>query len=166
MISNITVQVASEYKGKISEKLIINIAETARELGSGGLCLSSIAILLTNDQNLKNLHYRYLKENTVTDVLAFPYNEIWEQGKLIDKSPQKSLDDEYNHLGDIVVSYSQANKQAIMYGHKIQIELATLIAHGTLHLLGFDHFEDSQKILMKNKTLMILKEFNFSNKTL
>ena len=166
MISNITVQIASEYKNKISKNFLINIAETARTFGSGGLCLSSIAILLTNDQNLKSLHFRYLKENTVTDVLAFPYNKIWEQGKLINKSTEIHLDNEDNHLGDIAISYPQAKRQAIMYGHKIQTELATLVAHGTLHLLGFDHIEPPENILMKNKTLMILKKTHLSNKTL
>ena len=115
---------------------------------------------------MKSLHYRYLEENTVTDVLAFPYNEIWKEGKLLNGSTIDTLDNEHNHLGDIIVSFPQAQKQAQMYKHQIEIEIATLIAHGTLHLLGFDHFKQSENILMKEKTLMILKKFNFSNQTL
>ena len=70
-----------------------------------------------------------------------------------------------SHLGDIIVSFPQAQKQSNLYQHSIEVEIATLVAHGTLHLLGFDHFEPNETILMKEKTLMILKNFNFDNKT-
>ena len=166
MSSNITVQINLEYQKKISQKLIVDVANIARKIGSKDLCSSSIGIVITNNEELKNLHYRHLEKNTVTDVLAFPYNEIWKEGKLLNDLTIDTLDNEYNHLGDIIISFPQAQKQAQMYKHQIEIEMATLIAHGTLHLLGFDHFEPSENILMKEKTLMILKKFNFSNQTL
>ena len=166
MSANITVQINLEYQKNISQKLIIDVANIARKIGSKGLCSSSIGIVITNNEELKSLNYRYLEENTVTDVLAFPYNEIWKEGKLLNGSTIDTLDNEHNHLGDIIVSFPQAQKQAQMYKHQIEIEIATLIAHGTLHLLGFDHFKQSENILMKEKTLMILKKFNFSNQTL
>ena len=166
MSSNITVQINLEYQKNISQKLIADVANIARKVGSKGLCSSSIGIVITNNEELKSLHYRYLEENTVTDVLAFPYNEIWKEGKLLNGLTIDTLDNEHNHLGDIIVSFPQAQKQAQMYKHQIEIEMATLIAHGTLHLLGFDHFEPSENILMKEKTLTILKKFNFSNQTL
>ncbi|HJN58749.1 MAG TPA: rRNA maturation RNase YbeY [Dehalococcoidia bacterium] len=166
MSANITVQINLEYQKNISQKLIVDVANIARKIGSKGLCSSSIGIVITNNEELKSLHYRYLEENTVTDVLAFPYNEIWKEGKLLNGSTIDTLDNEHNHLGDIIVSFPQAQKQAQMYKHQIEIEIATLIAHGTLHLLGFDHFKQSENILMKEKTLMILKKFNFSNQTL
>ena len=166
MSANITVQINLEYQKNISQKLIVDVANIARKIGSKGLCSSSIGIVITNNEELKSLNYRYLEENTVTDVLAFPYNEIWKEGKLLNGSTIDTLDNEHNHLGDIIVSFPQAQKQAQMYKHQIEIEIATLIAHGTLHLLGFDHFKQSENILMKEKTLMILKKFNFSNQTL
>ncbi|MBM31342.1 MAG: rRNA maturation RNase YbeY [Chloroflexi bacterium] len=166
MSSNITVQINQEYKSKISKKLLIDVAKIARDLGSKNLCSDSIAIQVTNDKNLKKFNYLYLKENTVTDVLAFPYNEIWKEGKLLKDLTKDTLDNEYNHLGDIIVSFPQAQKQSKLYQHSIEIEMATLVAHGALHLLGFDHFEPNENILMKEKTLMILKQFNFDNKTL
>ena len=166
MSSNITVQINQEYKNKISKKLLINVAKISRELWSKNLCSGSIAIEITNNENLKKFNYFYLKENTVTDVLAFPYNEIWKEGKLLKNLTKDTLDNEYNHLGDIIVSFPQAQKQSNLYKHSIEVEIATLVAHGTLHLLGFDHFEPNETILMKEKTLMILKNFNFDNKTL
>ena len=99
MSSNITVQINQEYKNKISKKLLINVAKISRELGSKNLCSGSIAIEITNNENLKKFNYLYLKENTVTDVLAFPYNEIWKEGKLLKNLTKDTLDNEYNNLG-------------------------------------------------------------------
>jgi probable rRNA maturation factor len=53
------------------------------------------------------------------------------------------------HLGEVVISYPQAQKQAVTHRHSVKIEMAILIIHGTLHLLGYDHGEAEEKKRMQ-----------------
>jgi probable rRNA maturation factor len=74
--------------------------------------------------------------------------------------PFVSPPDGIRHLGEVVISYPQAVKQAQEQGHGVTRELALLIVHGILHLLGYDHElpADEQKMRDKeNKVLSILE---------
>jgi probable rRNA maturation factor len=53
------------------------------------------------------------------------------------------------HLGDIAISLERARAQAAEYGHSFERELAYLLTHGTLHLLGFDHEDDDEQRAMR-----------------
>jgi len=88
---------------------------------------SELSLLLTGDDQIKLLNRAYRKKNRPTDVLAFAQRE----GKHGDRAG--SL------LGDLVVSVPTARRQASARGIDLMSELTVLLAHGLLHLLGWDH---------------------------
>ncbi len=92
--------------------------------GGGG----EISVLLVGPGAIRRLNREHRGRDTVTDVLAFP----------IDDDPDE-LPGVPRMLGDVVVCLEQARTQAVELGHSPAEELATLLAHGTLHLLGYDH---------------------------
>ncbi len=99
------------------------INERASEKGSG-----TIAVRYVTDEEIQLLNKDYRAKDEVTDVLAFSYKE----GRQVEEET----------LGDVVISVAQAKRQ--MKDRDIQSELAMLIVHGVLHVLGYDHEEPNQ----------------------
>ena len=79
-----------------------------------------------------------------TDVLSFAMNELGEE------EPDFDFSGEVNVLGDIVVSLEKAQEQSQEYGHSLERELGYLVAHGMLHLLGYDHETEEERKLMRD----------------
>ena len=63
-------------------------------------------------------------------------------------------------LGDIVISKEKVISQAEEYGHSIEREYAFLIAHSMLHLFGYDHMEDDERMIMEEKQEEILERLH------
>jgi probable rRNA maturation factor len=95
---------------------------------------TSLSLLLTDDKRLRQLNRDFRQTDSATDVLSFPANE---------PLPNKSEPQLY--LGDIAISVPYAHKQAQMNGHSLVAELQLLAIHGVLHLLGYDHLEQTEK---------------------
>jgi len=89
----------------------------------------TVTVVLAGDRTLARLKGRFLGEPRSTDVLAFPIQETWPDGE--------------THLGDIVISLPTAVRQARRHRHSLERELAILLVHGFLHLLGYDHTRDN-----------------------
>ncbi|MFQ6041086.1 MAG: rRNA maturation RNase YbeY [Candidatus Poribacteria bacterium] len=104
-----------------------------------------VSVLLTDDEEIQRLNRQYRGIDRATDVLAFAMRE--------------GMDSELNPylLGDIVISVQTAQRQAVDAGHGLDMELALLAVHGTLHLLGYDHEIESEATTMRNKEEMILR---------
>jgi probable rRNA maturation factor len=99
---------------------------------------SEVSILLVDNGYIKELNLIYRNRNVPTDVLSFAMNE------LADDEPEYDNIGEVNLLGDIVISLEQAVTQSQDYGHSLARELGYLVAHGMLHLLGYDHENDEE----------------------
>ncbi len=129
----IAVQNTVEKKHKVDTQLIRqSVTIVLDKLKSKN---SALTIRLTDDQEIKNLNNTYRSINKPTDVLSFEQNFIDpETGDL--------------YLGDIIISVDQAGRQAKERDHSLSLECAFLAIHGTLHLLGYDHIEPEEKILM------------------
>jgi len=118
---------------------------------------AEMGLLITDSKTIQKLNRIYRGEDKPTDVLAF------EMTSDVDKEPELpfvSAPNGIKHLGEVVISYPQAEKQAQEQGHGVTRELALLIVHGILHLLGYDHElpADEQKMRDKeNKILSILE---------
>lgn len=91
---------------------------------------SELSVRLIGDARMRRLNYEYRKRDRTTDVLAFPMRETT---LLQGKNPKTAL------LGDVVISLPTAIRQARESGRSIDVELATLLIHGVLHLCGYDH---------------------------
>jgi len=87
-----------------------------------------ISVSLVDDAEMTSLNNDFKGKNVPTDVLSF---EI-----------KKELEDGTFYLGDIVVNSQQAERQAKEYGNGVEREIAELVEHGVLHLLGIHHEED------------------------
>jgi rRNA maturation RNase YbeY len=81
---------------------------------------ADLSILLTDDAEIQALNRRFLRKNRPTDVLSFPMEER-------------------GVLGDVAISLETARIQAREQGHDILAEVTVLLAHGILHLCGYDH---------------------------
>ena len=104
----------------------------------GFLRNSEISILLVGDKKMKELNLYYRNKKKTTDVLSFPL--INESLKRLNLSTTKSLPPSSNlPLGDIVINLQQAKRQALERGLGLYEEVAQLLIHGFLHLLGYDH---------------------------
>ena len=107
-----------------------------------------VGLLLTGDDRVRQLNRDYRGEDRTTDVLAFAL----EESEVAFPRPSDALPS----LGQVVVSYPQAVRQAAEYGHTVEREVAFLVVHGLLHLLGFDHQrpDDEARMLSKQEAIM------------
>ena len=103
-----------------------------------------LSLKFVSDRQIQTLNARYRQQNKPTDVLAFASLEAD-----VPKPNDTGYLLEPLYLGDLVISLDTAAKQAQQQGHSLLRELAWLAAHGLLHLLGWDHPDDSslQKML-------------------
>lgn len=131
------------------EKLIEKVVSTVLEMEQIKKKLD-VYITLTNNENIRKINAEHRQIDKATDVLSFP---------MFDRSEIDSLkiDDEMEDiLGDIIVSVEKVREQAEEYGHSFERELAYLVTHGMLHLLGYDHMIDEEKVVMRKREEEIL----------
>ncbi|MDP9151605.1 MAG: rRNA maturation RNase YbeY [Myxococcota bacterium] len=105
-----------------------------------GLSKSELSILLTGDEQMRILNRLYRKKDRPTDVLAFSQRE----GELAARAGRL--------LGDVVISIPTARRQADARGQELRSEVAMLLAHGLLHLLGWDHVTAAEDRRMRKET--------------
>jgi len=111
-----------------------------------------VSITLTNPKNIQKLNKKYRNIDKETDVLSFPMFEKDE----IDEKIKKQDFQNYDILGDMVISIPRVEGQAIEYGHSFERELAYMVVHSFYHLMGYDHIEESDKHIMRPKEEYIL----------
>lgn len=117
-----------------------------------------IAVTLTNPENIRKLNKEYRNIDKETDVLSFPMFEKEEIKKIISQKEHVVEDT----LGDIIISVERVKEQAIEYGHSFERELAYMVVHGFYHLMGYDHIEEKDKLLMRPKEEKILQDLNIT----
>lgn len=117
-----------------------------------------VYVTLTNNDEIHKINMEYRKVDRPTDVLSFPMYERNEINKLKDEYK----DDVEKILGDIIISVEKVKEQAEEYGHSFERELAYLVTHGCLHLIGYDHMVDEEKKIMRKREEEILEILNFS----
>jgi len=98
-----------------------------------------VAVVVTDDEALRELNRRHRGVDEPTDVLAFPDET---------RGPFVGAPGLPRYLGDVIVSFRRAEAQAAEAGHDVQIELQLLVVHGVLHLLGYDDVTEEQRLRM------------------
>ena len=118
-------------------------------------------VLLTNDENIHTVNREMREVDRATDVLSFPEFDL-APGELPteeDADPGTGL----VPLGDMVISMEHVAAQAKEYGHSQRRELAYLVTHSVLHLLGYDHLDEGpQKKQMREREEAILAELGIT----
>ena len=112
-----------------------------------------MGLVICRQKRVRQLNKTYLGEDEPTDVLAFA---MLEQGATADLLPFTTPPDGIAHLGEVIISYPQAVKQAEEHCHSVKREVATLIIHGVLHLLGYSHDTPEPKRKMSAREAAIL----------
>lgn len=129
-----------------------------RALEQEGWTDAEVSVVLTTDEEIRELNLEYRGIDSPTDVLSFPLWENGDPGQVIDPdtASRSVAPGEPVALGDIVISLPRAVAQAEEYGHSLRRELAFLTVHGTLHLLGYDHVTQELEKTMRAKEEAIL----------
>ena len=125
---------------------------------------AQVYVLLTDNEEIHEINKEHRQIDRPTDVLSFPMVEYEEAGQF------DFLEDQYDcfHpetgellLGDIIISMDKVKEQAKAYGHSNTRELAFLVAHSMLHLMGYDHMVDEERKVMEAKQEEILKNCGY-----
>lgn len=109
-----------------------------------------VNIVLTNPENIRKMNKEYRNIDKETDVLSFPMFEKYELEE------RKSLNEDI--LGDIVISIERVKEQANEYGHSFERELSYMTVHGFYHLMGYDHIDEEDKVIMRQKEEVVLEK--------
>ncbi len=133
------------------------MAQQALEAGHGPTNVSlSLSLALADDETVRRLNRDYRGLDETTDVLAFAFHH---PGHYEGEGDPPPIPDEpfvappqgEKLLGEVVISYPQCVRQAQSEGHGVDEELALLVTHGVLHILGYDHLTPDEERVMRER---------------
>ena len=146
-------------------ELDLNYQEVAQRVGDAVLDYeqcpyeSEVELLLTMDEEIREMNREFRDIDRATDVLSFPMIAYESPAAFAFLEEDESCFDPDTGelmLGNIVISKQKVVEQAEEYGHTVEREYAFLIAHSMLHLLGYDHMEEEERAVMEKKQREIL----------
>jgi probable rRNA maturation factor len=105
-----------------------------------------VSIVLVGEDEMAIYNRRFMDRDGSTDVLAFPLEKL-----VPGMPPAAEPGGPPFNVGDIFVCPSVVRRQAADYGVTLERELALIVTHGLLHLLGYDHAEEEQALLMRRR---------------
>lgn len=120
-----------------------------------------VNLLLTMNDEIQEMNQNFRQIDRPTDVLSFPMIDYEEAGnfdfleEVMDAFHPESGE---LMLGDIVISKEKVISQAEEYGHSVEREYAFLIVHSMLHLFGYDHIEEDERMVMEAKQKEIMEQ--------
>jgi probable rRNA maturation factor len=152
----VSIHVLDDFDGLASQGWLKHVAESALAVASPESD-AGLSVVIADDAVVRDLNriHRGLDENT--DVLAFSFahgGEYYGDDRGVSGTGE-GIDfilppEERDTLGEVILSYEKARTQAAEAGHSLETELAVLLAHGVLHLLGHDHLEPDDEAAMKD----------------
>ncbi len=148
MSASVTVLIKEQpFPNEYADHLVgvVNHVLKQYDLGEG-----EVSLVLADDQFLHKLNSQYRNIDAPTDVLSFCY---------LDSDDGHFREELEFPVGDIYISVDRAREQAAQAGHPLEKELLLLVVHGILHLCGYDHAEEDETSLMKQREQEILGEF-------
>ena len=142
------------------EKIIADVASAvlvAENCPMEALCITTT---ITDDDGIHELNKEFRGIDKETDVLSFPNFDFETPGDfslvLENKTDYYDPDIDEFIMGDIVLNVNRVRQQAAEYGHSELREFAFLVAHSMLHLCGYDHMEEDERIVMEEKQNAVL----------
>lgn len=111
---------------------------------------AEISVTFTDNAGIRELNRQYRDKDIDTDVLSFPMGEngVYD----VDMETGAKI------LGDVVISMEKARDQAERFVHSFQREVGYLTAHSVLHLLGYDHIDNLEKVRMREKEELVMEQ--------
>ena len=114
---------------------------------------AELGLVIAGQERVRQLNLSYLGKDEPTDVLAFAMLPEQPKGDL---APFVAPPDGIQHLGEVIIAYPQAAIQAEEHRHSVRREIAILIIHGVLHLLGYEHDKPELERQMRAREAEIL----------
>lgn len=160
-VGDISVQVFDEFEGAVCYSWLEGVCQTVLEQED---VRENISLVIADDDTVRALNAEYRGLDKTTDVLSFAYDNEGEYYGEGDAPSDWSADDDFvlppgesSGLGEVIVSYPQAVRQAREAGHSVDLELAHLITHGILHLMGHDHMDDDEEREMNAREKSVME---------
>lgn len=130
---------------------------------------AEISITVTDNEGIRDLNRRFREIDAPTDVLSFPMTDFPAPAAydILEDEAADCFNPETGELllGDIIISEERAREQAEAYGHSLKRELAFLMAHSMLHLLGYDHMQPEEAAVMEQKQEAVLQSLGITRET-
>ncbi|HBA47544.1 MAG TPA: rRNA maturation RNase YbeY [Lachnospiraceae bacterium] len=127
---------------------------------------TQINVVLTDNEGIREINREYRGIDRETDVLSFPNVDFSREGvfEMDEDSEADYFDPDTGELilGDIMISLDKVFEQAESFGHSARREFAFLVAHSMLHLCGYDHMEDRERLVMEEKQEAVLQGLNIT----
>jgi len=154
MSQSLTVDVQLACAGEVPTEAVIQdwVSKACGQSGQSVNRSCEIAVRIVDAEEIQTLNQLYRKQDKTTNVLSFPGGEI-------DGLP----DDAIRMLGDIVICASVVAREAAERGKAPADHWAHMLVHGTLHLLGFDHTDDTEAAKMEALETSILAAGNVAD---
>lgn len=158
-----TINIDYEAEKKLDipyEKIITEIVEDALDYEN---CPyeAEVNVVLTDNEEIRQMNLEARNIDAATDVLSFPMidYEIASDFEHVEEAAEDYFNLETGELmlGDIMISVDKVEEQADKYGHSMSRELAFLVAHSMLHLCGYDHMVEEERLEMEQKQNEILE---------
>ncbi len=140
----VMVTIDDPFAGLIDPALLDGAAR--RVLEAERVPKAELGVVITDDETVRRLNREYAGEDAATDVLSFSLRE----GEAF------AAPDDVARLGEVIISYPTAERQAREAGHAIGAEVEHLLVHGVLHLLGYDHAQPADERAMRARESELL----------
>lgn len=122
---------------------------------------ATVNLLITDNEGIREFNRQYREIDRETDVLSFPNLDFDHPGDFSRAEDHQAdyFDPDSGELvlGDVIISADKVKEQAENYGHDEKREFAFLVAHSMLHLCGYDHVEDEERLVMEKKQEAVLQ---------
>jgi probable rRNA maturation factor len=144
----INIDIKPPYRRRLTQKWLREVV--AATLSSQKIDRPvELSLLVTGDEEVHKLNREYRGIDATTDVISFALSE--------NAAEFVTPPDRISRLGEVIISYPQAASQARENKQTIKAELAWLVVHGLLHLLGYDHQDDKSEAIMRKREDKILR---------
>ena len=137
------------FGARIAADWLTGVARITLEMERTPSC--QLSVVVTGDDQIRDLNRQFAGEDHATDVLSFSLRE----------GEQFVSPDETDRLGEVIVSFETAERQAGEAGHQVEDEIAHLLVHGVLHLLGYNHIDPPDETKMRSRERSILSELGY-----
>jgi len=143
----VDITIEEPFEKQVSEewlKLVIDSVMLVEPVGHP----VELSLLITGDETVRELNRIYRQIDSTTDVLAFAMQE----GEDFPSAPEEVI-----QLGEVIISFPQAERQANQTDFSIKQEVTILTIHGMLHLLGYNHESDEDAHIMEAKENVVFQ---------
>ena len=147
----INIDIKPPYRRRLTQRWLCEIVDVTLSIQKVDRPVE-LSLLITGDKEVHRLNRDYRGIDKTTDVISFALNENVADTEFV------TPPDNISRLGEVIISYPQAAAQAKANKQTIKAEMAWLVVHGLLHLLGYDHQDDASEAAMRKREDKILRK--------